>query len=105
MNSMAYQKQTWNDNDVITKAKLDYIEDGIVQAEKVPTVPDANTSTKGIVKQATKIDAIGMADAPAADEAYTKANIQKIVDLVNKDKEIINNILEVLKTAGIMANA
>ena len=64
-----------------------------------------NATEIGAVTKAAKIDAIGMADAPAADETYTKANIQKIVNLVNKDKEIINNILEVLKTAGIMANA
>lgn len=30
---MAYKKQTWNDNDVITKAKLDHIEEGIASID------------------------------------------------------------------------
>lgn len=33
---MAYTKQTWTDGEVITKEKLDYIEDGISTIELTP---------------------------------------------------------------------
>lgn len=33
---MAYEKQTWNDGDIITKEKLNHIEDGIVGIELTP---------------------------------------------------------------------
>ena len=46
MNSMAYQKQTWNDNDVITKAKLDHIEEGIASIELTPG-PKGETGAQG----------------------------------------------------------
>jgi hypothetical protein len=102
---MAYQKQTWQDNDVITKAKLDHIEDGIVQAEKVPTVGDATTGAKGIVKMAAKVDAVSAANATEAEGQYTQATIQKIVTLANGNKTAINAILTTLKNAGIMSNS
>ena len=43
---MAYQKQTWNDNDVITKAKLDHIEEGIASIELTPG-PKGETGAQG----------------------------------------------------------
>ena len=46
MNSMAYEKQTWNDNDVITKAKLDHIEEGIASIELTPG-PKGETGAQG----------------------------------------------------------
>lgn len=46
MNSMAYKKQTWNDNDVITKAKLDHIEEGIASIELTPG-PKGETGDPG----------------------------------------------------------
>ena len=46
MNSMAYKKQTWNDNDVITKAKLDHIEEGIASIELTPG-PKGETDAQG----------------------------------------------------------
>lgn len=33
---MAYEKQTWNDGDIITKEKLNHIEDGIAGIELTP---------------------------------------------------------------------
>lgn len=33
---MAYEKQTWNDGDIITKEKLNHIEDGIENIELTP---------------------------------------------------------------------
>ena len=46
MNSMAYKKQTWNDNDVITKAQLDHIEEGIASIELTPG-PKGETGAQG----------------------------------------------------------
>ena len=46
MNSMAYKKQTWNDNDVITKAKFDHIEEGIASIELTPG-PKGETGAQG----------------------------------------------------------
>jgi hypothetical protein len=46
VNSMAYEKQTWNDNDVITKAKLDHIEEGIASIELTPG-PKGETGAQG----------------------------------------------------------
>ncbi|MFR2528715.1 MAG: collagen-like protein [Clostridium paraputrificum] len=43
---MAYKKQTWNDNDVITKAKLDHIEEGIASIELTPG-PKGETGAQG----------------------------------------------------------
>lgn len=65
-------------------------------------VQDATTSRKGIVKMATKVDPIGMADAVTAKEVYTQADIEGMVSLINKNKERINQILTALKEAGIM---
>lgn len=36
---MAYSKQTWNNGDVITKAKLDHIESGIFSVDQ--SVPNS----------------------------------------------------------------
>lgn len=33
---MAYQKQTWNNGDIITKEKMDHIEEGIFNIELTP---------------------------------------------------------------------
>lgn len=68
-------------------------------------VGDATTSTKGIVKMATKVDAISTANAVTAKAEYTQADIEGMVTLINKNKESINAILSALKTAGIMSNS
>lgn len=123
---MAYQKHTWTDDEVITKEKLNNIEDGIANIELTPgpvgpqgatgpkgdkgdkgdsaTVADATTSAKGIVKMATKVNAIATADITDAEATYTQATVQKIVTMSNETKEVVNAILKALKAAGIMSN-
>lgn len=104
MNSMAYQKQTWQDNDVITKAKLDHIEDGILNVDN-KTLPEATTEVKGVVKQATKVDNVTATDTITI--SGTNADyeeITKIVTLVKELKTKVNALLEALKTSGQMKN-
>ena len=99
---MAYQKHTWTDNELITKELLNNVENGIAGI----TVPgDATTGSKGIVKMAAKVDAISTANAVTAKGEYTQADIEGMVTLINKNKEVINSILTALKNAGLMANA
>lgn len=100
---MAYTKHTWVDGEVITKEKLNNIESGI---EALPAGPaDATATTKGVVKMAAKVDAVGTANAVEAKDAYTKADIQGMVALANANKTAINAVIKALKDAGIMVNA
>lgn len=86
---MAYTKKTWQDNEVITKDGLNNIENGI----------------KGIDDRAAeKIDAIGMANAGTIGSTFNQTEVQKIASLTDKNKEIINKILENLKAVGLMRN-
>lgn len=43
---MAYEKQTWNDGDIITKEKLNHIEEGIAGIELTPG-PQGEQGPKG----------------------------------------------------------
>lgn len=80
---MAYSKTTWNDNDVITKEKMNNLETGCETANNgIPSA--ATTQVAGIVKQAALVP-----DAAA--------------DSVTKDE--FNALLAALKTAGNMASA
>lgn len=80
---MAYTKNTWNDNDVITKEKMNNLETGVETANKgIPS--SATTSKAGLVKQAVAV-------AEAAGENVTKAEFKTLLDA--------------LKTAGIMASS
>lgn len=80
---MAYSKTTWNDNDVITKEKMNNLETGCETANNgIPSA--ATTQVAGIVKQAALV--------PDA-----------VADSVTKDE--FNALLTALKTAGIMASA
>lgn len=95
MNSMAYKKQTWNDNDVITKAKLDHIEEGIASIELTPGPkgetgpqgPAGPTGPKGedaVINKLNKVDALdGGAEVAAVVTAF-------------------NNLIADLKEKGIM---
>lgn len=108
---MTYNKKTWNDGEVITKAAMDNIENGIKQNEtdisgkmkkaesngtngqflksngtETPTwsnIPDATKTVKGIVKQATLVP-------EAAGENVTKAEFKALLDA--------------LKASGIMSS-
>ena len=106
MNSMAYKKQTWNDNDVITKAKLDHIEEGIASIELTPgpkgetgaqgpagpTGPKGETGAQGpagpkgadaVINKLNKVDALA-ADSATTQQIATAFN-SLIADLKAKD--------------------
>ena len=122
---MAYTKHTWVDGEIITKEKLNNIENGIENIELTPgpagpkgvkgdrgetgpagpSAPDATTGVKGIVKMAAKVDAVSAADATAAEGEYTQGTVQKVVTLANSNKATINAIITALKNAGIMSNS
>ncbi len=80
---MAYSKTTWNDNDVITKEKMNNLESGVETANNgLPGM--ATTSKAGTVKQAAAVP-------EAAGEQVSKEEFKALLDA--------------LKTAGIMASA
>lgn len=115
---MAYSKKTWVDDEVITKNAMNNMESGIAANDSKNTTQDADiaslkkkavnatTSTPGFVKQTSKIDAVGAADATAAaSQAPTKAEFDKLVTLSNETKSKLNALIAALKTAGITASA
>ena len=96
MNSMAYKKQTWNDNDVITKAKLDHIEEGIASIELTPG-PKGETGAQGpagpkgadaVINKLNKVD-------PLTAESATTQQIATA----------FNNLIADLKAKGYMNEA
>lgn len=98
MNSMAYKKQTWNDNDVITKAKLDHIEEGIASIELTPgpkgdkgeTGAQGPAGPKGadaVINKLNKVDALA-ADSATTQQIATAFN-SLIADL--KEKGLMNS--------------
>lgn len=76
---MAYSPTTWNDGDVITKEKLNKLEQGVAGAEY--TLPAATADVLGGVKQAAAVN-----DAAAA-----------------PTQEEFNALLAALRAAGIIA--
>ena len=108
---MAYKKQTWNDNDVITKAKLDHIEEGIASIELTPgpkgetgaqgpagpqgatgeTGPQGPAGPTGPKGEDAVINKLNKVDALAADSATT----QQIATA-------FNNLIADLKAKGYM---
>ena len=100
MNSMAYKKQTWNDNDVITKAKLDHIEEGIASIELTPgpkgdkgetgaTGPAGPTGPKGADAVINKLNKVDVLDGGAEVAVVVTAFNNLIADL--KEKGIMNS--------------
>lgn len=93
---MAYVKKDWQNNEVITEAAMDNIENGIAANDSKNTQQDskisalegktgnATTAKPGVVKQAKVV-------AEAAGENVTKAEFKALLDA--------------LKAAGIMANS
>lgn len=80
---MAYTKNTWNDGDVITKEKMNSLENGVETANKgIPVA--ATTTTLGLVKQGTAV-------AEASGENVTAAEFKTLLDS--------------LKTAGVLASS
>lgn len=98
MNSMAYKKQTWNDNDVITKAKLDHIEEGIASIELTPGPkgdkgetgaqgPAGPQGADAVINKLNKVDALA-ADSATTQQIATAFN-SLIADL--KEKGLMNS--------------
>lgn len=80
---MAYSKTTWDDNDVITKEKMNNLESGVEMAYN--GLPGTATTEKfGTVKQAAAVP-------EAAGEQVTKEEFKALLDA--------------LKVAGIMASS
>lgn len=66
-------------------------------------IAPATTETYGTVKQALRVVASAKQDAaPCSGDAPTKAEYDKLVELVNEIKHDQNATLTMLKTAGIM---
>lgn len=79
---MAYSRTEWNDDDVITKEKMNNLENGVETANN--GLPGSATTEKaGTVKQAAAVP-------EAAGEQVTKAEFKALLDS--------------LKTAGIMSS-
>ena len=97
---MAYSKHTWTDDELITKEKLNNIENGIANIELTPGPagpqgPQGKTGPQGPV---------GPAGAKGADAVIPK--LDKIDDLVGEDGATLlagfNKLLKGLKAKGYM---
>lgn len=98
---MAYQKQTWNDNDVITKAKLDHIEEGIANIELTPG-PKGETGPKG---DKGETGATGPQGPKGADAVINKLNKVDALDSGAQVAAVVtafNNLIADLKAKGLM---
>lgn len=98
---MAYQKQTWNDNDVITKAKLDHIEEGIANVELTPG-PKGETGPKG---DKGETGATGPQGPKGADAVINKLNKVDALDSGAQVAAVVtafNNLIADLKAKGLM---
>ena len=114
---MAYVKKDWNNDEVITEAALDNMENGIAANDTKNTQQDtkisalegktgnATSAKPGIVKQATKVDAVSAANAGTIGDSFVKAEVQKVATLADANKTAINAVIAALKAAGIMANS
>lgn len=94
---MAYEKQTWNNDDIITKEKMDHIEDGIANIELTPgpkgdkgdtgaTGPQGPAGTNGkdaVIKKLNNITALTSDSATTQEIATTFNNL--IADLKAKE--------------------
>lgn len=113
---MAYTKKDWKDGEVITEAAMDNIENGVAESDTKNTSQDAKISdlesrtrnataeTRGIVKQATKVDNVAAENAANAAAANpTQAEFNKVVALANETKTKLNAALAALKAADIMS--
>lgn len=89
----AYEKHTWTDDEVITKEKLNHIEEGISNIELTPG-PKGDKGDPGqkgadaVIKKLNKIDAL----------TTESATTQQIAT-------IVNNLIADLKAKGYMNEA
>lgn len=111
---MSYQKQTWNNDDIITKEKMDHIEDGIVNIELTPG-PKGDKGEKGDTGATGPAGAKGeKGDAGAQGPAGPKG-ADAIINKLNKIDALtvesataqqiataFNNLIADLKAKGYM---
>lgn len=95
----SYEKHTWTDDEVITKEKLNHIEEGISNIELTPG-PKGDPGEKGekgdpgqkgadaVIKKLNKIDALTAESATTQDIAT-----------------VVNNLIADLKAKGYMNEA
>lgn len=101
---MAYQKQTWNDNDVITKAKLDHIEEGIANVELTPG-PKGDKGEKGEQGATGPKGETGPQGPKGADATINKLNKVDALDSGAQVAAVVtafNNLIADLKAKGLM---
>lgn len=107
---MAYKKQTWNDNDVITKAKLVHIEEGIASIELTPgpkgeTGAQGPAGPQGATGEAGPQGPAGPTGPKGEDAVINKLNK---VDALDSGAEVaavvtaFNNLIADLKEKGLM---
>ena len=75
---MAYQKHTWTDDEVITKEKLNKIEEGIANIELTPGPKGADA----VINKLNKVDALTAESATPQEIATAFNNL--IADLKSK---------------------
>lgn len=111
---MSYQKQTWNNDDIITKEKMDHIEDGIANIELTPG-PKGDKGEKGDTGATGPAGAKGeKGDAGAQGPAGPKG-ADAIINKLNKIDALtvesattqqiataFNNLIADLKAKGYM---
>lgn len=65
---------------------------------------NATTTTAGLVKKSSAVDAVASADAVvAASDTVTKTEFDAVVTLLNECKAQLNDMISKAKTAGQMA--
>lgn len=97
---MAYIKQTWQDGEVITKEKLNHIEEGIANIELTPG-PAGPTGPQG-----AKGDT-GPQGPKGADAVINKLNKVNALDEGAQVAAVVtafNNLIADLKAKGLMNN-
>ena len=109
---MAYQKQIWNNGDIITKEKMEHIEEGIYNIELTPG-PQGPAGAKGETGEqgpaGPKGDRgeTGPQGPKGADAVINKLNK---VDALDGGAEVtvvvtaFNNLIADMKTKGLMNN-
>ncbi len=85
----------------VDKAKLD----GIAANANNYTLPAANKTTFGGVKQAAAVQLVAAANAENVSGTSADPGINKIVALANDNKSKLNALISALKAAGVIANA
>ena len=105
---MSYQKQTWNNDDIITKEKMDHIEDGIANIELTPG-PKGDKGEKGDTGATGPAGAKGEkgdAGPKGADAIINKLNKIDALTVESATAQQIatafNNLIADLKAKGLM---